>query len=299
MKKVLVTGSAGFIGQAVCAELNSRGIVSVEFDGTCDVRNRQIVRGAMGMLGEGDGIINLAGILGTAETVGAEYKAAEVNILGALNVFDIAAERDLALVQIATGHEGQPNPYAITKKCITDLALSRCQWKGQRISVVRAYHVYGPGQKMCAPHGKSSVRKIIPSFVARALTGMDIEINGDGTQTIDLVYLDDVAKVLVDALEGPYGHITEAGTGWPMTVNGAAEDVIRACKSESKIVHKHMRVGEPEGATVVAGTPLCPNPWPYKLDETVEWYRAKLATTETPKMPEREAFPFRQLEDAA
>jgi nucleoside-diphosphate-sugar epimerase len=104
-----------------------------------------------------DAVINLAGVLGTAETIGEEYEAAHVNILGALNVFDVF--RNVPIVQIATGHEGQPNPYAITKSCITGLALSRAQWMGQQIAVVRAYHVYGPGQKMCAPHGHSKVRK--------------------------------------------------------------------------------------------------------------------------------------------
>src|SRR3990167_2613029 len=191
---------------------------------------------------------------------------------------DVARARNIPMVQIATGHEGQPNPYAITKKCITDLALSLSQWTGQRITVVRAYHVYGPGQKMCAPHGKSKVRKIIPSFVARALTGMPLEINGSGKQIIDLVYLDDVAKVLVDALDGPYGQVIEAGTGMGTTVNEAASDVLQATHSKSIRVHGPMRNGEPECAVVVAMVPLCVHPWPHKLDETIEWYRAQIVS---------------------
>jgi nucleoside-diphosphate-sugar epimerase len=244
------------------------------FDGDYDVRVKTSVRLRAS---DADAIINLAGVLGTAETVGAEYNAAEVNILGALNVMDTAAFYGIPMVQIATGHEGQPNPYAITKKCITDLALSRHEWKGQKIAVVRAYHAYGPGQKMCAPHGTSGVRKIIPSFVARALTGMDIEINGDGSQNIDLVYVDDVARILVDALKGPYGTILEAGTGRKTTVLETAREVLKVVSSASRIVNKPMRVGEPERTTVVAKAPLSGNPWPYKLAETVEWYRNKLS----------------------
>lgn len=271
MNSVLVTGAKGFIGAAVCRELVARGIVAVPFDYPNDVRNvEQLAKFAMV-----DGVINLAGILGTAETIGEEHEAAQVNILGALNVFD--AFRNVPLVQIATGHEGQPNPYAITKACITHLALSRAQWMGQKISVVRAYHVYGPGQKMCAPHGPSKVRKIVPSFVARALTGMPIEINGDGLQKVDLVYLDDCAKVLVDALQGPFGKVIEAGTGVTTSVIQAAHDVIEACgKKNPEIRFSPMRRGEPAGAVVVADVPMCPNPWPYKLAETVDWYRAKL-----------------------
>jgi nucleoside-diphosphate-sugar epimerase len=270
---ILVTGGAGFIGTAVCKELEKRGMQPVIYDGTSDVRDGELLaKKAVGA----DAIINLAGILGTAETVGEEYEAAEVNILGALNVFDVARDLGIPVVQIATGHEGQPNPYAITKKCITDLALSRAEFVSQPISVVRAYHVYGPGQKMCAPHGHSKVRKIIPSFVARALTGMDIEINGEGTQVIDLVYLDDVAKVIVDALDGPYGEVVEAGSGMPIQVLHAARTVIKACVSKSEIVFKPMRIGEPRYSEVYAKDPLCPNAFPYKLEETIDWYRQKL-----------------------
>jgi len=271
MKRILVTGSRGFIGRAVSTEIAARGMAPIPFDHPLDVRNRKM----LASIEEIDGVINLAGILGTAETIGAEYEAAEVNILGGMNVLDTFTS--VPIVQIATGHEGQPNPYAITKRCITQLALSRARWTGQKVTVVRAYHVYGPGQKMCAPHGSSKVRKIVPSFVARALTGMPIQINGDGLQKVDLVYVRDVAKLLVDALDGPYGHVVHAGTGLASTVLGAALEVIRHVPgTKSTIEHLPPREGEPEGAVVVASEPLCANHWPYRLDETVGWYRKKL-----------------------
>jgi nucleoside-diphosphate-sugar epimerase len=129
--------------------------------------------------------------------------SSQVNILGALNVYDAAAARDIPVVQIGTGHKGQPNPYAITKACAEDLGLARAGVGGERIVVVRAFHAYGPGQKACAPHGRGTVRKIVPSMVCRALTGMPVQVNGSGDQAIDLVYVDDVAAALADALHAP------------------------------------------------------------------------------------------------
>ena len=140
--------------------------------------------------------------------------------------------------------------------------------------MVRAYHVYGPGQKMCAPHGKSTVRKIIPSFVARALTGMPIEVNGSGQQRVDLCYLDDVAEVIAEGLNHS-GVVLEAGTGIPSKVIDVANRVLFECGGGS-VSHLPMRIGEPEETTVVASHPLCVNPWPYKLDETIAWYRKEL-----------------------
>jgi UDP-glucose 4-epimerase len=270
-----VTGSAGFIGRRVCAELESRGMVPVPFDRPFADLHRRRQTGSL--VRASDGVINLAGMLGTSEMFGADRAAVAVNIVGALNVFDAAAERGIPVVQIGTGHKGQPNGYAITKGCAEDLALARAA-QGQQIAVVRAYHAYGPGQKTCPPHGTGTVRKIVPSFVCRALTGVPLEVYGSGEQQIDLVYVDDVAAVLVDALGGPFGAVTEAGTGKPTRVLDAARAVVEACGSRSEIVHLPMRIGEPEGSRVVAERPECPNPWPYRLEETIDYYRALLGS---------------------
>jgi UDP-glucose 4-epimerase len=271
--RVLVSGSAGFIGRWVTAELERRGGTVIPFDRPHTVLDYPSL---FAIARTADAVINLAGQLGTAEIIGSEKEAAEVNILGALNVYDAAAHCGIPVVQIGTGHKGQPNPYAITKACAEDLGLSRAQWCGEKITVVRAYHVYGMGQKPPAPHGRSPVRKIVPSFACRAITGMDLEVWGDGTQRIDLVHASDVAVALADAINGPYGQVTEAGTGKPLTVLQAARDVITAAGSHSGIVCLPMRPGEPEGASVVASAPACPNEWPFLLDETVAWYEGLL-----------------------
>lgn len=268
--KVLVTGSAGFIGRAVKAELCRRGWEAVAYDLPHDVLDAHDLTFACGYA---DAVINLAGVLGTAEIIGSEARAAAVNILGALNVYEAAAACGIPVVQIGTGHKGQPNPYAITKGCAEDLGLARAQWLGEKIAVVRAYHVYGPYQKPPAPHGPGPVRKIIPSFACRAITGMPVEIWGGGQQEIDLIHVDDAAAALVDAIGGPYGEVTEAGTGKPTTVLQAACDVISAAQSSSQVVHLPMRPGEPENTRVVAAAPVCASPWPHQLAETVNWYR--------------------------
>ncbi len=275
MRRILVTGSAGFIGRAVRAELVTRGDVAVPFDAPLDVRHRATVEA---MTSDVDAVIHLAGRLGTSETFGAERDAADVNIIGALTVADACARWGIPMVQIGTGHKGQPNPYAVTKGCVEDLLLGRAKVAGQRVAVVRAFHAYGPGQKAFPPHGPGHVRKIIPSFVCRALTGMPLEVNGLGNNVIDLVHVDDVARVLVDAIDGPYGTVLQAGTGVGMRVNEVAAAVIDLCGSASTVVHLPTRDGEPEGAVVVATAPLCPDhPFPWGMAETVDHYREVVA----------------------
>lgn len=272
--RVLVTGGAGFIGTAVRHELELRHHVPVLYDHPNDVLDTLALYPAVADV---NAVIHLAGRLGTAETFGVERETASVNIIGALNVADACRHFGVPMVQIGTGHKGQPNPYAITKACAEDLLLGRARQTGQQIVVVRAFHAYGAGQKACAPHGYSPVRKIIPSFVCRALTGMPIEVTGDGSQVIDLVHVREVARVLVDAITAEAGSLIEAGTGVGTTATETAEHVVRMCRSASPIVHVPMRPGEPEGTTVVATAPACGHPFPFGMDEVIDHYRKVVA----------------------
>ena len=273
--KVLVTGSAGFIGSAVRDELAARGHEMIPFDTAHgNVLDHMSLWTA---IAQADAVINLAGRLGTSETFGEERDTAAVNIIGALNVADACQHFEIPMVQIGTGHKGQPNPYAITKACAEDLLLGRAKVTGQPITVVRAYHAYGPGQKAYPPHGTSAVRKIIPSFVCRALTGLPLEVTGNGTQVVDLVHVREVARVLVDSIGQRVGEVVEAGTGQGMTVTDVAKTVIEYCRSRSSIVYVPMRQGEPEHSEVVATFPACSHPFPFGLTETVAYYR-KLVT---------------------
>lgn len=273
---ILVTGSAGFIGRAVVRELESRGDVVIPFDKPNDVRDIEALKRNATRV---SGIVNLAGMLGTPELFGHEQEAATVNILGALNVYDVAAYYDIPVVQIGTGHKGQPNPYAVTKGCAEDLGLCRAKYMQQKIAVVRAYHVYGPHQPVGPPHGTSHVNKFFPTFACRAMTGMSLELCGGGNQVIDPVYVDDVADVLVSALAGPYGTVIEAGCGQGIRVGTVAADIAYAAKAQVPVLGTNVRDGEPKDAIVVASDPRCFNPWPYKVAETVDWYRQWLLSS--------------------
>jgi nucleoside-diphosphate-sugar epimerase len=240
-----------------------------------DIRRADDVRWAM-RGGDIAAVINLAGMLGTPELFGSERDACEVNITGAVNVYDAAfLHGEVPVVQIGTGHKGQPNPYAITKACAEDLGLARAAWLGEKIAVVRAYHVYGPGQLPGAPYGPASVHKFFPTFACSALQGQRLELCGGGGQLIDPVHVSDVAVALVDAIGGPYGTVVEAGNGKPVSVAEVAADILEMAPSLRRWhpVEVPGRAGEPADAEVVATTPVCRNPWPYLVPETVEWYR--------------------------
>jgi UDP-glucose 4-epimerase len=272
--RILVTGSGGFIGKHLADELERRGHQVTPFDRPhCDVRDRNAVQLALTSC---EAVINLAGMLGTPELFGSEHMAAQVNILGAISVYDAAAAAGVPVVQIGTGHKGQPNPYAITKAAAEDLGLARARWLGEKITVVRAYHVYGPGQIPGPPHGPASVHKFFPTFACRALSGMPLHMCGGGRQLIDPVHVTEVAELLADAIGGPYGTVVEAGCGKPFEVWDVARDICEVIGKDYCLNPSPARAGEPQDAEVIAAAPACVNEWPYLVKETADWYRAWL-----------------------
>jgi UDP-glucose 4-epimerase len=283
--KVLVTGSSGFIGGYVLEELLARGHTPIAFD-----RHDKGFRpeGAELFLGDitddvsvteavahADAFIHLAGVLGTQETIKNPNPAAYTNILGGLNLFKAAAQYKVPGVNIAVGNYWMNNTYSITKSTMERFAKMFNKESGTKITIVRALNAYGPRQVSAPPYGPSKVKKIMPAFINAALHGEPISIYGDGTQVMDMIYVADVAQVLVSALEftidkGPVdgdvgGRIFEAGSGDDTTVNQIAEAVLDAVepdwrerehdeKSYRRITTVPMRPGEPEHS-VVLGNP--------------------------------------------
>jgi UDP-glucose 4-epimerase len=127
------------------------------------------------------------------------------------------------------------------------------------IAIVRPVNAYGPRQSIAAPFGSSKVRKIMPAFICRALTGQPIEIYGDGSQISDCVYVEDVAAAFVAALDRTARGVrpqvpVEVGPAVSCTISEVAGLVIDAAAAVTgrrvAVEHLPMRRGEVPGAVV-------------------------------------------------
>jgi UDP-glucose 4-epimerase len=253
---ILVTGGNGFIGRHVCARLRALGHTPTVFD-----RHGTDVVGPPVFLGDTtdaaavseavyhcDAVMHLAGVLGTQETITNPLPAVQTNIVGSLNVFQACALHNKRAVYIAVGNHWMNNPYSITKTTAERFALMFNKERGTKIAVVRGMNAYGPGQKA------GPVRKIIPNFIIPALKGDPLTVYGDGSQVMDMIYVDDLADVLCAALlfnHGVYDSVFEAGTGTPTTVLRIAKEVIKQVGGGT-IHHVPMRPGEPDASRVLA-----------------------------------------------
>lgn len=277
--KVGITGGQGFIGSHIVDRLLNQGHSVVMFDrhdhqeilplGTefflGDVRDENAV---VELAAHVDGIIHLAAVLGTQETIQNPRPSAETNILGSLNVFEAANQYNLPVVYAGVGNHWMRNhgtgAYTISKTAAEDFTRMFNKYRGGKITTVRPVNAYGPGQSIAAPFGSSKVRKIMPAFICRALTGSPIEVYGDGTQVSDCVYVGDVARVFVAALEytAEHGGVENpigVGPKDSVTVNDVAEQVAFEAHYQTgvpqvDIIHLPMRPGEVPNAVVNADT---------------------------------------------
>ena len=282
--KILITGGSGFIGSHVVENLLEKGHEVTFFDHQGRLRNDVEtflgdIRDATSVneaISHHDAVMHLAGILGTAETVSNPLPSIETNIIGSLNVLQACRQFEKKAVDITVGNHWMLNSYSITKSAVEKFTLMFNKEYNTKVALVRGLNVYGPRQKV------KPVRKIAPSFIMSALRDEELLINGDGEQIADMIYVKDIAEILVRALlmdHGIYDKIFEAGTGRRDSVNTIAKEIIRQA-GKGRIKYVPMRQGE-ELRAVVLGNPETLKPLGFDtfisledgLKPTIEWYR--------------------------
>lgn len=305
--KIGVTGGFGFIGQHTAEVAIERGheVVIMDHNALRVVDKRaaenidvEVLLGdvrdeiAMRELGAHvDGIIHLAACLGTQETIKHPSPAAYTNVLGGLNFLEAVAQYGIAGTYIGVGNHWMQNTYSITKTTVERFVEMFNNERGTHVNVVRAMNAYGPRQSVAPPFGPAKVRKIMPSFVCRALTRNPIELYGGGEQISDMVYVKDVALALVKATEASAEKIAferpvEVGPRTSMTVRQVANTVQRLVEEMygfQPVSHRDlpMRPGEKAGDRVSADVstldmvgmnPSDLVPFAVGARETIEWY---------------------------
>jgi nucleoside-diphosphate-sugar epimerase len=293
VNKVLIAGF-GFIGRHVATALVQRGCEVSVLDRRPnlsvmsqlgvdpilgDVRDAELMRDLVQYY---DGVINVAGLLGTSEMINDPIPAVHTNIVGAINIFEgcrqaMQAGKGVRCVHITVGNYFMDNPYSITKRTSERFANMYNIEHSTDIRVVRVLNAYGAFQK------HFPVRKIIPNFIRSAFQGEVIRVYGDGEQIMDMIYVEDVARILIEAFfVDEIKSIISAGTGRRLTVNEIAKIVINIVGSSSEVEHTNMRPGEPE-RSVVLGEPetlravgIDPSSlikFEDGIAKTVSWYR--------------------------
>lgn len=252
MSTVLVTGGAGFIGSHLADRLLAEGhrVISVDDLSTGRIANLVDARGYgkeftfFNMDVRADGLLplferhrpevvfHLAAQSGVRPSLDDPTLDASINVMGTLNVLECAAKAETRkVVYAASGGTiyGEPrrlpaketsaqgshplSPYAISKKVVLDYLGFYQRYRGLEHTALALGNVYGPRQD---PHGEAGVVAI---FTSRMLAGEPVTIFGDGNQTRDYVFIDDVVHAFVQAADRGPGKLVNIGTGLETSVN--------------------------------------------------------------------------------
>lgn len=271
--KVAVSGGSGFIGLPTIHAGEKAGHEMWTFDRA----DGNDIMGDLKDLSGADAVIHLAGVLGTHELFDSAEEAIEINVRGALRIMEWCVKNNAAYVGIVMP-DVFPSIYTATKVASQRLATALHESMGLQVAHVRAFNAYGPGQK----HGKGHPQKILPTFATKAWNREPLPVWGSGTQTVDMIHVDDLGRMLVDALDYTHENVTfDGGTGIAMTVNQVAMLAVRTTGREwnSDCVQRlPMRRGERETHIVATGEGWERLGWRPRYDttlmqEAIQWYR--------------------------
>jgi UDP-glucose 4-epimerase len=302
--RVLVTGGAGFIGSTLVDRLLAEGYdVDVVDDlSTGSLSNLADARGqrqrkmtfqrldvrsdAMRELiahRKPEIVYHLAAQADVRVSVANPMLDAEVNIIGSLNVIQAALEAGTRKIVFAgsggtlygvpdaiptrEGHPQRPlSPYGVSKKAVGDYLHYFREIHGLEYSVLALANVFGPRQD---PHGEAGV---IAIFAGKLLSGERPTIFGDGEQTRDFVFVDDVVDAFARAAEKAGGLIVNIGTGVETSVQQLFDSMARITGFPDPARYAPMRAGELNRSALDPGRAAIHLGWkPYtSLDEGLE-----------------------------
>lgn len=273
MKRILVTGGAGFIGSHLCKKLVEEGndVICLDnfFTGSkdniwdlMDYKNFELMRYDVTekLFVEVEQIYNLAC---PASPVHYQYnpiKTAKTSVWGAMNMLGLAKRVNARILQASTSEvygdpqvHPQPESY---RGSVNPIGIRSCYDEGKRmaetlcfdyyrqhhvtIKVIRIFNTYGPNMNSCDG-------RVVSNFIVQALKGEDITIYGDGSQTRSFCYVDDLVDGMYrmmnsrDDLTGP----VNLGNPDEFTMMELAEKVIELTGSNSKIVYRPLPSDDP------------------------------------------------------
>jgi UDP-glucuronate decarboxylase len=273
MKRILVTGGAGFVGSHLCERLLKEGneVICLDNYFTGSKRNIEhlmdhhyfeLVRHDIinPYMIEVDEIYNLAC---PASPVHYQYnpiKTIKTSVMGAINMLGLAKRVGAKILQASTSEVyGDPNVHPQPESYwghVNPIGLRSCYDEGKRcaetlfmdyhtsndvdIKIIRIFNTYGP--RMHPQDGR-----VVSNFIVQALQGDDITIYGDGTQTRSFQFVDDLVEGMIRTMNSRDGFTGPVNIGNPVefTMLELAQEVIDLTNSKSKLIHLPLPQDDP------------------------------------------------------
>ncbi len=277
MAQHLVTGAAGFIGSKVCQRLLREGAAVVGVDSfsdfydvrlkewrarqlshpqfqlrRLDIVEREAVERLFEEFGAFSSIIHMAARPGVRQSVAAPRECYRVNLDGTLNLLQAAASKGVAKFVLAStsslygelpdgpfredlATDRPLSPYAASKKAAETLSFTYHRLWGLDVTILRYFTVYGPaGRPDMSPF----------RFAQWVLEGTPLTLYGDGTQTRDFTYVDDIAEGTVRGLR-PIGYeVINLGSDHPVSLSDLIKRIEQVAGRRAKVRREPRAAGD-------------------------------------------------------
>lgn len=272
MKRVLITGGAGFIGSHLCELFLKRGyevicvdnLISGNMDNIAHLFGERFtflrydITNPIWIPGRVDYILNFASPASPVDYMNHPIETLKVGAMGTYNVLELAKEKGARLLHASTSevygdplvhpqpetYWGNVNPigprsvYDEAKRYAEALVMAYHRTYGLDTRIVRIFNTYGPNMR-------PNDGRAIPNFISQALKGEPITVYGDGSQTRSFTYISDEVEGIYRLLMSDYHEPVNIGNPEERTILDLAKLVIEMTGSKSEITFKPLPKDDP------------------------------------------------------
>ncbi len=274
MKRVLITGAAGFLGSHLCERFLKEGMYVIAMDNliTGDLRNiehlmpnpnfefnHHDVTKYVHIPGELDYIMHFASPASPIDYLKIPIQTLKVGAMGTHNLLGLALAKKARFIIASTSevygdplvhpqteeYWGHVNPigprgcYDEAKRYQEAITMAYHRYHEVETRIVRIFNTYGPRMRL-------NDGRVLPAFIGQALRGEDITIFGDGSQTRAFCYVDDLVEGIYRLLLSDYTLPVNIGNPSEITIKEFAEEIIALTGTDQKVVYKDLPQDDPK-----------------------------------------------------
>jgi dTDP-glucose 4,6-dehydratase len=273
MKKILITGAAGFLGSHLCDRFIKEGYHVIGMDNfiTGDKKNishlvdnsnfdfiKHDVSEYIKIDGALDYILHFASPASPIDYLKIPIQTLKVGSLGTHNLLGLAKAKNARMLIASTSEVygdplvhpqtedyygnvntiGPRGVYDEAKRFQESITMAYHRFHGIETRIVRIFNTYGPRMRL-------NDGRVIPAFMGQALRGEDLTVFGDGSQTRSFCYVDDQVEGIYRLLLSDYVYPVNIGNPHEITIKDFAEEIIKLTGTTQKVIYKDLPVNDP------------------------------------------------------
>lgn len=273
MKKILITGAAGFLGSHLCDRFIKEGYNVIGMDNfiTGDKKNLKHlsdnpnfqfidhdVTEFINIEGDLDYILHFASPASPIDYLKIPIQTLKVGSLGTHNLLGLAKAKKARMLIASTSEVygdplvhpqtedyygnvntiGPRGVYDEAKRFQESITMAYNRFHGVETRIVRIFNTYGPRMRL-------NDGRVIPAFMGQALRGEDLTVFGDGSQTRSFCYVDDQVEGIFRLLHSDYAEPVNIGNPHEISISDFAEEIIKLTGTTQKVIYKDLPVNDP------------------------------------------------------